>query len=171
MEEKLTHFDGEGNAWMVDVGDKAETDRIAVAHGKIYMNSTVFHTVKSGTAKKGDVLGVARVAGIMGAKKTSELIPLCHVLLLTKCSVEFIYHEDELAVEAVCTVKTYGKTGVEMEALTGVNIALLTIYDMCKAMDRGMRISDICLLKKDGGKSGLYSNFTNVPGEGQGRNL
>ncbi len=106
--------------------------------------------------KKGDVLGVARVAGIMGAKRTSELIPLCHGLMLTKCAVDFVLHEEQLSVEAVCTVKTQGKTGVEMEALTGVNIALLTIYDMCKAMDRGMTISNICLLKKDGGKSGLY---------------
>ena len=153
---ELTHFDKDGNAWMVDVGEKAETERIAVACGKIYVNSQVFEAIRDKTAKKGDVLGVARVAGIMGAKKTSDLIPLCHILLLTKCSVEFQLNEEERSVEAVCTVKTFGKTGVEMEALTGVNIALLTIYDMCKAMDRGMRISDICLLKKDGGKSGLY---------------
>jgi len=133
----LTHFDNQGNAWMVDVGDKSETDRVAVAHGMIYVNEQVFAAIKEGTAKKGDVLGVARVAGIMGAKKTSDLIPLCHILLLTKCSVEFVLHEDILAVEAVCTVKTHGKTGVEMEALTGVNVALLTVYDMCKAMDRG----------------------------------
>lgn len=156
MGDKFTHFDGEGNAWMVDVGDKAETDRIAVAHGKIYVSEQVFAAIKDKTAKKGDVLGVAQVAGIMGAKKTSDLIPLCHVLLLSKCSIEFSLHEEELYVEAVCTVKTHGKTGVEMEALTGVNIALLTIYDMCKAMDRSMRISDVCLWKKDGGKSGLY---------------
>lgn len=153
---ELTHFDKDGNAWMVDVGEKAETERIAVACGKIYVNSQVFEAIRDKTAKKGDVLGVARVAGIMGAKKTSDLIPLCHILLLTKCSVEFQLNEEEHSVEAVCTVKTFGKTGVEMEALTGVNIALLTIYDMCKAMDRGMRISDICLLKKAGGKSGLY---------------
>ena len=153
---ELTHFDKDGNAWMVDVGEKAETERIAVACGKIYVNSQVFEAIRDKTAKKGDVLGVARVAGIMGAKKTSDLIPLCHILLLTKCSVEFQLNEEERSVEAVCTVKTFGKTGVEMEALTGVNIALLTIYDICKAMDRGMRISDICLLKKDGGKSGLY---------------
>lgn len=153
---ELTHFDKDGNAWMVDVGEKEETERIAVACGKIYVNSQVFEAIRDKTAKKGDVLGVARVAGIMGAKKTSDLIPLCHILLLTKCSVEFQLNEEERSVEAVCTVKTFGKTGVEMEALTGVNIALLTIYDMCKAMDRGMRISDICLLKKDGGKSGLY---------------
>lgn len=153
---ELTHFDGQGNAWMVDVGEKDETDRVAVACGKIYVSEEVFEAIRGGTAKKGDVLGVARVAGIMGAKRTWELIPLCHVLLLTKCTVEFTLHEEERSVEAVCTVKTHGKTGVEMEALTGVNIALLTVYDMCKAMDRGMRIGDICLLKKDGGKSGLY---------------
>ena len=153
---ELTHFDKEGNAWMVDVGDKAETERVAVACGRIYVNEEVFEAICNKTAKKGDVLGVARVAGIMGAKKTSELIPLCHILMLTKCSLEFKLNPEERFVEAVCTVKTFGKTGVEMEALTGVNIALLTVYDMCKAVDREMRISDICLLKKDGGKSGLY---------------
>lgn len=157
MGEKLTHFDEQGQAWMVDVGDKPETDRMAIAHGKIYVSKEVFETVRQGNAKKGDVLGVARVAGIMGAKKTSELIPLCHVILLTKCTVEFQLHEEESSIEAICTVKTHGQTGVEMEALTGVQIALLTIYDMCKAMDRGMTISEVCLLKKDGGKSGLFT--------------
>lgn len=156
MGEKLTHFDEQGQAWMVDVGDKAQTHRIAVAHGTIVMNPQVFETVRLGNAKKGDVLGVARVAGIMGAKKTAELIPLCHTLLLTKCRVEFFLHETEFAIEAVCTVETHGQTGVEMEALTGVQIALLTIYDMCKAMDRGMVIGEVCLLQKEGGKSGLY---------------
>lgn len=153
---KLTHFDAEGQAWMVDVGDKAETDRTAVAHGRIFVNEEVFAAIKNGTSKKGDVLGVARVAGIMGAKKTSELIPLCHILMLTKCSVDFVLHEEEHSVEAVCTVKTHGKTGVEMEALTGVQVALLTVYDMCKAIDKGMVISDVCLLRKEGGKSGIY---------------
>lgn len=152
----FTHFDRDGNAWMVDVGDKEETDRIAVAHGKIHVSPQVFEAIQHKTAKKGDVLSVAQIAGIMGAKKTSELIPLCHVLLLSKCSLELILHPEEPSIEAVCTVKTYGKTGVEMEALTGVNVALLTIYDMCKAMDRSMEITGICLLKKDGGKSGLY---------------
>ncbi|WP_367565212.1 cyclic pyranopterin monophosphate synthase MoaC [Lacrimispora sp.] len=152
----LTHFDEKGNARMVDVGDKAETDRIAVAHGMIYVNEEVFEAIKNKTAKKGDVLGVARVAGIMAAKRTFELIPLCHLLMLTKCNLDFVLHEEKQAVEAICTVKTQGKTGVEMEALTGVNIGLLTIYDMCKAMDRGMVIDGVCLLKKDGGKSGLY---------------
>ncbi len=141
---------------MVDVGEKAVTDRIATAHGFIHVNREVYEAIKQGTAKKGDVLGVARVAGIMGVKRTSDLIPLCHVLMLTKCTVDFILHDDRMAVEAVCTVKTSGKTGVEMEALTGVNVALLTIYDMCKAMDRGMTMTDITLLLKDGGKSGLY---------------
>lgn len=159
----LTHFDEQGNARMVDVGQKAVTERIAIAHGFIYVNEEVYMAIARGTAKKGDVLGVARVAGIMGAKKTSDLIPLCHVLMLTKCSVDFVLHEKERAVEAVCTVKTTGKTGVEMEALTGVHVALLTIYDMCKAMDRGMTMKDICLLKKDGGKSGLYER------EGEGK--
>lgn len=152
----LTHFDEQGQAWMVDVGDKTETDRVAVAHGSIRASREVFEAIREGTAKKGDVLGVARVAGIMGAKKTAELIPLCHILLLTKCSVEFVLHEETLTVEAVCTVKTHGKTGVEMEALTGVQVALLTIYDMCKAMDKGMVITDVCLLRKEGGKSGVY---------------
>lgn len=153
---ELTHFDEQGQAWMVDVGGKAETDRVAVAHGFIRGSREVYDAIREGTAKKGDVLGVARVAGIMGAKRTSELIPLCHILLLTGCSVEFVMHEEELAVEAVCTVKTHGKTGVEMEALAGVQVALLTIYDMCKAIDKGMVITDVCLLRKEGGKSGVY---------------
>lgn len=154
--ERLTHFDEEGQAWMVDVGDKAETNRTAIAHGYIRVNEAVFAAIQEGTATKGDVLGVARVAGIMGAKKTSELIPLCHILLLNKCSIEFIMNEEDLSVEAVCTVKTHGKTGVEMEALTGVTVALLTVYDMCKSIDKGMEITDICLLYKEGGKSGVY---------------
>ena len=161
----LTHFDEQGNARMVDVGEKAETDRIAVAHGFITVNQEVFEAISQGTAKKGDVLGVSRVAGIMGAKRTSELIPLCHGLMLTKCTVDFVLHEESRSVEAVCTVRTQGKTGVEMEALTGENIALLTIYDMCKAMDRGMTISQICLLKKDGGKSGLYEKDSGSRGK------
>lgn len=159
----LTHFDEKGNARMVDVGEKKETDRVAVAHGFISVNDQVFQAICQGTASKGDVLGVARVAGIMGAKRTSDLIPLCHVLQLTKCQVDFVLHEDKQMVEAVCTVKTRGKTGVEMEALTGVNVALLTIYDMCKAMDRAMTMSGICLLRKDGGKSGLYEKNRAVP--------
>lgn len=153
---ELTHFDEQGQAWMVDVGDKAETDRVAVAHGFISVSQEVFVAIREGTAKKGDVLGVARIAGIMGVKKAPELIPLCHALMLTKCSVEFVLHEGELSVEAICTVKTHGKTGVEIEALTGVQVALLTVYDMCKAMDKGMMITGVCLLRKEGGKSGVY---------------
>ena len=153
---RLTHFDAEGQAWMVDVGGKAETDRTAVAHGKIFVNEEVYQAIADGTSKKGDVLGVARVAGIMGAKRTSELIPLCHILMLTKCSVEFVLHQEEHSVEAICTVKTHGNTGVEMEALTGVQVALLTVYDMCKAIDKGMVIGEVCLLRKEGGKSGVY---------------
>jgi len=153
---ELTHFDDQGQAWMVDVGEKAETGRTAVAHGKIQVSAAVFQAIIAGTAKKGDVLSVARVAGIMGCKRTSELIPLCHPLMLTKCTVDFIPDQEAQTVEAICTVKTHGKTGVEMEALTGVSVALLTIYDMCKAIDKGMEIFDICLLKKEGGKSGTY---------------
>jgi len=153
---ELTHFDDQGQAWMVDVGEKAETGRTAVAHGKIQVSAAVFQAIIEGTAKKGDVLSVARVAGIMGCKRTSELIPLCHPLMLTKCTVDFIPDQEAQTVEAICTVKTHGKTGVEMEALTGVSVALLTIYDMCKAIDKGMEIFDICLLKKEGGKSGTY---------------
>lgn len=156
MAGEFTHFDQDGNARMVDVGEKAETDRVAAAHGMIYVNDIVYAAISQGTAKKGDVLGVARVAGIMGAKRTPDLIPLCHTLLLTNCTVDFVMHEDQKAVEAICTVKTRGQTGVEMEALTGVSTALLTIYDMCKAMDRAMTITNICLLMKDGGRSGHF---------------
>lgn len=152
----FTHFDGQGNAIMVDVGGKQDTEREAAASGIIRMSEECFKLVKSGGMKKGDVLSVARIAGIMGAKKTSELIPLCHILNLTKVEIQFSYHEEHCAVEAVCTVKTVGKTGVEMEALTGVNVALLTIYDMCKAVDKGMEIGEIHLLRKSGGKSGLW---------------
>lgn len=152
----LTHFDQEGNAVMVDVTEKNITEREASASGRIQVSREVYETVKNGTAAKGDVLGVARVAGIMAAKKASELIPLCHVLPLTKASVDFQMLEENCEIEAVCTVKTTGRTGVEMEALTGVSVALLTIYDMCKAMDKGMVIHGICLKRKSGGKSGLY---------------
>lgn len=154
--EKFTHFDQNGNAVMVDVSGKKETERKAVARGRIAVNDAVFQAVKNGTVKKGDVLGVARIAGIMAAKKNSELIPMCHLLMLTSCNVEFILHEESCSIEAVCTVKTIGKTGVEMEALSGVSVALLTIYDMCKAMDKSMVIGEICLMEKTGGKSGIY---------------
>ena len=140
----FTHFDASGHAVMVDVSEKQETQREATAKGKIYMSPECF----------AHVLGVARIAGIMGAKKTSELIPLCHILNLSKAEITFTYLEESCAIEAACTAKTVGKTGVEMEALTGVNIALLTIYDMCKAVDKAMRISDIRLCRKTGGKSG-----------------
>lgn len=153
---ELTHFDENGSARMVDVGQKEVTDRIASAHGRIYVNEDVYQAIRQKTAKKGDVLGVARIAGIMGAKKTWELIPLCHSIALTGCTVEFVLDEVQKAVDVICTVKTSGKTGVEMEAMTGASTALLTIYDMCKAMDRSMTITDVSLLKKAGGKSGLY---------------
>lgn len=160
MENKMdfTHFDNNGNAIMVDVSDKQITEREAVAIGKIKVSKECFDAVKSGTSKKGDVLGVARIAGIMGAKKTSELIPLCHILNLTKVSIDFTLHEDLLEIEAVCTAKVLGRTGVEMEALTGVSVTLLTIYDMCKAIDKTMEIGSIYLAEKTGGKSGYFSN-------------
>ena len=156
MDGKLTHFDADGNAAMVDVTDKAETERTAVATGGIRMNEAAFAAIQHGTVAKGDVLGVARVAGIMAAKRTAELIPLCHPLMLTSVKVDFEFRPETLTVDAVCTAKLSGKTGVEMEAMTGVSVALLTIYDMCKALDKGMVISDIRLLEKSGGKSGSY---------------
>ena len=156
MNNKLTHFDAAGNAMMVDVRGKPVTTREAVACGAITMNVEAFAAVRDGTAKKGDVLGVARIAGIMATKRTSELIPLCHPLPLCKVSVDFALDEEKLAVNARCTVKTTGVTGVEMEALTGVSTALLTIYDMCKAVDKGMELSGIHLEEKTGGKSGHY---------------
>ena len=155
-ENNLTHFDAAGNAVMVDVSEKPVTARQAVARGIITMNAAAFAAVRDGTAQKGDVLGVARIAGIMAAKRTSELIPLCHPLPLTKVQIEFELLPERRAVEARCTVKTSGVTGVEMEALTGVSTALLTIYDMCKAVDKGMELGEIHLEKKSGGKSGLY---------------
>lgn len=150
------HFDENGNAVMVDVSEKEITERIAVASGKIRVNDAVMSAIVNHTAKKGDVLTVARVAGIMGTKHTSNLIPMCHPLCLNKCTVDFEVKETENIIKALCTVKVSGKTGVEMEALMGVNVALLTIYDMCKAMDRAMEIFDVHLEKKDGGKSGLF---------------
>ena len=152
----LTHFDQEGNAVMVDVTEKRITEREASASGRIQVSREIYETIKNGTAAKGDVLGVARVAGIMAVKQTANLIPLCHMLSLTKAMVNFRMLEESCEIEAVCTVKTEGKTGVEMEALTGVSVALLTIYDMCKAMDKGMVIQDIRLEKESGGKSGIY---------------
>jgi cyclic pyranopterin monophosphate synthase len=152
----LTHFDAEGQAHMVDVAAKAATHRIAVAKGRIGMNPATLSIVLAGTAKKGDVLGVARIAGIMAAKKTSELIPLCHPLALTHIAIEFTSNEKDSSISCSATVETVGPTGVEMEALIAVQIALLTIYDMCKAVDRGMTINDVRVLEKHGGKSGSF---------------
>ena len=152
----LTHFDAQGQAHMVDVADKAHTKRIGVARGCIHMLPATFALVQSGNAKKGDVLGIARIAGIQAAKKTSELIPLCHPLALTRVAVEFVLHESTHSIDCTATVETVGQTGVEMEALAAVQIALLTIYDMLKAVDRGMVITDVKLLEKHGGKSGSF---------------
>lgn len=153
---EFTHFNQHGEAIMVDVSEKKETAREAVAEGRIAMSRECFQKVKDQTMGKGDVLGVARVAGIMGAKRTSDLIPLCHILNLTKVEIHFLPEEETSSIRAVCTVKTTGKTGVEMEALTGVNLALLTIYDMCKAVDKTMEMGSIHLCKKSGGKSGEF---------------
>ncbi|HEX7888510.1 MAG TPA: cyclic pyranopterin monophosphate synthase MoaC [Ramlibacter sp.] len=156
----LTHFDEQGQAHMVDVAGKAATKRVAVASGRIEMLPATFALIESGTVKKGDVLGIARIAAIQAAKKTSELIPLCHPLALTRVAVDFELHPAQggrpAAVTCIATVETVGPTGVEMEALTAVNVALLTIYDMCKAVDRGMTMTDVKLLEKHGGKSGSY---------------
>lgn len=156
MENGLNHFDRNGNAVMVDVSGKAPTSRTAVAQGVIHVNRAVMDAVTAGTVKKGDVLGVARVAGIMGVKQTSSLIPMCHPLMIQKCSVDFQVDQAGLQITAVCQVKTEGQTGVEMEALHGVTVALLTIYDMCKAIDKSMELGEIHLVEKIGGKSGHY---------------
>jgi cyclic pyranopterin phosphate synthase len=152
----LTHFDSRGQAHMVDVGSKPTTHRVAVAAGRITMLPATFDVVAGGTASKGDVLGVARIAAIQAAKRTSELIPLCHPLAITRIAVDFTLDEAAHAVECRAQVETSGQTGVEMEALTAVQIGLLTIYDMCKAVDRGMEIGGVRLLEKHGGKSGSY---------------
>src|SRR5574343_708495 len=152
----LTHFDAQGQAHMVDVGAKTHTHRVAVAEGHIAMLPSTLALIQSGTAKKGDVLGIARLAGIMGAKKTSDLIPLCHPIALTRVAVEFEVLPEATEVVCTATAENVGQTGVEMEALTAVQVALLTIYDMCKAADRGMVISDVQLLEKHGGKSGSW---------------
>jgi cyclic pyranopterin phosphate synthase len=154
--EKLTHFNAQGEAHMVDVSAKEETERTAVAEGRIQVNQAVFDAVSNGTSKKGDVLGVARIGGIQAAKRTFELIPLCHLIGLTHCSIDFRLEPETRTIYAACTTKTTGKTGVEMEALTGVTTALLTVYDMCKALDRSMELKDIRLVYKDGGKSGVF---------------
>ena len=154
----FTHFDENGKAVMVDVTAKSETEREATATGRIVVNREVFQAIKAGTAAKGDVIGVAATAGIMGAKRTSDLIPMCHILPITNCRIHFDMDPDECAIYCECTVKVTGKTGVEMEALTGVSVALLTVYDMCKAMDKTMEIGEIYLVKKTGGKSGNVYN-------------
>ncbi|MGN0983463.1 MAG: cyclic pyranopterin monophosphate synthase MoaC [Gemmiger sp.] len=152
----FTHFDENGSAAMVDVGGKAPTHRAAVATGLIRMSAACLAMVAEGRAQKGDVLGVARVAGIMAAKRTADLIPLCHPLALTKCAVDFTLLPEQSALRACCTVRCDGKTGVEMEALTGVSVALLTVYDMCKAVDKRMVVTDVHLVEKQGGKSGDF---------------
>ena len=157
MENQFTHIDANGNAVMVDVGGKDITARSATAVGRISMSGDCFEMVAQGRMKKGDVLGVAQVAGIMAAKRTSELIPLCHPLLTTRCSVELELLPEKNQIAVACTVECRGQTGVEMEALTGVSAALLTVYDMCKAVDKGMVISDIHLREKHGGKSGDFT--------------
>jgi len=152
----LTHFDAAGQAHMVDVGDKSESARTARAAGSIFMAPATLALIQQGTAKKGDVLGIARIAGIQGAKRTPDLIPLCHPIALTRVAVEFSIDEAHAAVHCEATTQCVGRTGVEMEALSAVTAALLTIYDMCKAADRGMRIENVRLLEKIGGKSGHW---------------
>jgi cyclic pyranopterin monophosphate synthase len=152
----LTHFDSAGQAHMVDVADKAETHRIAVARGEIHMQAQTLATIRNSGAKKGDVIGVARIAAIQAAKKTSDLIPLCHPLMLSRVAVDFEMIDSPPSVACTARVEVSGKTGVEMEALTAVQVGLLTIYDMCKAVDRGMTITNVALLEKHGGKSGSF---------------
>ena len=153
---KLTHFNQAGEAHMVDIADKAATARQAIAAGRIVMQAETLDLIRQGKHKKGDVLGVARIAGIMATKRTADLVPMCHPLALTHVAVEFDVDADANAIECTVTAETTGQTGVEMEALTGVQVSLLTIYDMCKAVDRGMVISEVRLLEKSGGKSGHW---------------
>ncbi len=156
MSGELTHFDAEGRARMVDVSDKDVTARVAIARGRVEMEATTLERIRLGGIKKGDVLAVARLAGIMAAKRTHDLVPLCHPLALTAVEVDLRAVPERNAVDIEATVKTTGRTGVEMEALTAVSVAALTVYDMCKAIDRAMRITDIRLAHKSGGKSGSY---------------
>ena len=153
---KFTHFNQSGEAHMVDIADKASTARRAIAAGRIVMQAETLDLIQQGKHKKGDVLGVARTAGIMATKRTADLVPMCHPLALTHVAVEFDVDADANAIDCIVTAETTGQTGVEMEALTGVQVSLLTIYDMCKAVDRGMVISDVRLLEKSGGKSGHW---------------
>ncbi len=157
MGNSFTHFDENGSAVMVDVGSKEVTSRTAVAEGKIRVSKEIISAILSQNVKKGDVLGVARIGGIMAVKKTSDIIPMSHPLFITKASIDFEVNEEECYIKAICTAKTEGKTGVEMEALTGVSAALLTIYDMCKAIDKRMIMDDIHLVNKTGGKSGDFT--------------
>jgi len=154
--KKLTHLDEKGRPKMVYVGGKKDTDREAVASGKIFLSEETYSRLKKGDLKKGDVLSTAQIAGIMGAKKTSEIIPMCHNIFITGVEMEFNLNDGDKSVDIISKAKTTGKTGIEMEALTGVSISALTIYDMCKAIDKNMVISDIKLIKKSGGKSGTY---------------
>lgn len=156
LETELTHFDEEGRSRMVDVGDKKSTRREAVARGVVFMKPETFQKIQGKEIKKGDVLGVARVAGIMAAKKTPDIIPMCHPIAITGVDVYFYPDKEKSAIEVEAVVRTIGQTGVEMDALMSVSVAALTIYDMCKAIDKGMRISEIRLMKKTGGKSGDY---------------
>ena len=156
MSSPLTHFDAAGQARMVDVGEKSETRRVARAIGSISMRAETLALIRAGNAKKGDVLGIARIAAIQASKRTAELIPLCHPLALTRVGVEFTIDQEHRRIACEVTAETVGRTGVEMEALTAVSIGLLTIYDMCKAADRAMRIENIHLLEKAGGKSGHW---------------
>ncbi len=154
----LSHFDAQGTAHMVDVGEKAETRRVARAAGRIVMKPETLALIRAGSAEKGDVLGIARIAAIQAAKRTAELIPLAHPIALTRVAAEFADDEHAAAVSLTVTVETVGRTGVEMEALTAVSVGLLTVYDMCKAVDRAMRIESVRLLEKTGGKSGAFVN-------------
>jgi len=156
----FSHFNDKGRAWMVDVSEKSETARTAIAAGRVLVSRETFELIKSGGLKKGDVLGTAQIAGIMGAKRVPELIPMCHPIMLSGVNIEFELNEAEIAVEILATAKCTGVTGVEMEALTAVSVAALTVYDMCKAVQKDMVISDVRLLKKTGGKSGEFIRKT-----------
>lgn len=153
---KLTHFDHQGQAHMVDIGEKSHTKRVAIAEGKIYLSPEAFECVVQGHSKKGDILGIARIAAIQASKQTANLIPLCHPLALTRVHVEFQLNSSEYSVTTQVTAETTGQTGVEMEALCAVNVGLLTIYDMLKAVDKTMKISDVVVISKEGGRSGSY---------------
>lgn len=159
---ELTHINDEGRAKMVDVSEKNDTEREAIARGSIYMKEDTIRRIKEGGIKKGDVLSVAQVGAIMGAKNTSHIIPMCHPIMISGCDVSFKIDSKNLKIDIEATTKTIGKTGIEMEALTAVSVAALTIYDMCKAIDREMIISDIMLIKKSGGKSGTFQRESNI---------